>query len=56
MFGITRLTPEEKAEHERKKRCVVLNSLLLEETQKRNASLEASKKLRKELEELEASE
>ena len=52
MFGITRLTPEEKAEHTRKKRCVELEQLLREQMALRAESLLRSDVLRAELEEL----
>jgi len=52
MFGITRLTPEEKAEHTRKKRCAQLDKLLQAEMTLRAESLKRSDELRDELEEL----
>lgn len=53
MFGLTRLSPEEKAEHKRKKRIEKLESDLKAETLKRSESLKKSEGLRKELESLE---
>ncbi len=50
MFGITRLTPEEKAEHSRNKRCVELEKLLREQMALRAESLLRSDELRAELE------
>ena len=55
MFGITRLTPEEKAEHSRKKRCVELEKLLLEQMSLRAESRLRSNELRDELESLQES-
>jgi len=55
MFGITRLTPEEKAEHSRKKRCVELEKLLREQMSLRAESLLRSNELRDELESLQES-
>lgn len=52
MLGITRLTPEEKAEHTRLKRIAKLEALLKEETEIRQASLIKSEALRDELEDL----
>ena len=52
MFGITRLTPEEKAEHSRKKRCVELEGLLRAQMELRAESLLRSDILRAELESL----
>lgn len=52
MFGITRLTPEEKAEHTRLKRISELKSLLEKETKIRQDSLAKSEELRDELEDL----
>ena len=52
MFGITRLTPEEKAEHTRLKRINELQELLKKETEARQESLAKSEKLRDELEDL----
>lgn len=52
MFGITRLSPEEKAEHTRKKRVVELDLLLKKETELRQESLKRSEELRDELEKL----
>ena len=53
MFGFTKLTPEEKAEHERKKRVAELQELLKKETALRQESLIKSEELQKELESLE---
>jgi hypothetical protein len=53
MFGITRLTPEEKAEHVRKKRCEELDKLLKEQMEIRAKSLVRSEELLRELEALE---
>jgi len=50
MFGITRLTPEEKAEHSRKKRVAELDLLLKEQMEIRAISLVRSEELRSELE------
>lgn len=55
MFGITRLTLEEKAEHSRKKRCAELEQLLREQMALRAESLLRSDELRDELESLQES-
>lgn len=52
MFGFTKLTPEEKAEHTRLKRIAELKSLLETETKIRQESLVKSEELRDELEDL----
>lgn len=52
MFGFTKLSPEEKAEHERKKRIFEVEKLLSEETELRQVSLLKSKELQNELESL----
>lgn len=50
MFGFTKLSPEEKALHEKKKRIEELEASLLKETQLRQESLQRSEALRDELE------
>jgi hypothetical protein len=52
MFGFTKLSPQEKAERDIKLRIEALDSMLLAETAKRQVSLEASKGMRDELEDL----
>lgn len=52
MFGITRLTPLEKAERDKKLRIEELQTLLTQETERRAKSLITSEGLRDELESL----
>tara|TARA_Y100000114_G_C11760930_1_gene329685 strand:- start:1880 stop:2047 length:168 start_codon:yes stop_codon:yes gene_type:complete len=52
MLGFTRLTPEEKAELDKKKRIEELHTLLHKETKVRQESLTKSEGLRDELENL----
>lgn len=52
MFGITRLSPEEKAERDKKLRIAELKSLLENETKIRQESLVKSEEFRDELEDL----
>lgn len=56
MFGITRLTPEEKAEHVRKKRIDMLEKQLQEQTELRASSLQESVAIQAELENLRGEE
>jgi hypothetical protein len=52
MFGFTKLSPEERVEHERKKRIAELDELLRQETELRQQSLVRSEQYRNELEDL----
>lgn len=52
MLGFTRLSPEEKAELDKKKRVKSLQKLIHEETAIRQASLKKSEEYRNELEAL----
>lgn len=52
MFGLRKLTPEERKELDKKKRIAYLKELLHKETQLRKESLEKSQVYQKELESL----
>lgn len=56
MFGFTKVTPEEKAELDKKKRISELQKALHEQTVFRQESLKKSEALRDELEKLNSSD